>query len=77
MNVNQMNAEFGMGMPTTYEHQFPSLPDDVRTRDDDDRFPKLPDTKPGAPDTHLDITLSEDIDATLDGPESVSHGWGL
>ena len=77
MNVNQLNEQFDMGMPTTYEHQFPSLPDEVPERNDDDRFPRLPDTKPGAPDTYLDITLPEDIGFGMEDKEDFSQGMGM
>lgn len=77
MNVNQLNEQFDMGMPVTYEHQFPSLPDEVPERNDDDRFPRLPDTKPGAPDTYLDITLSEDIGFDREEKEDFSQGMGM
>ena len=74
MNVNQLNEQFDMGMPTTYEHHGPSLPDEGRTRDDDDRLPKLPDTKPGVPDTYLDITLPDDVEFGKEDKEEFSHG---
>ena len=77
ININQLNEQFDMGRPTTYEHQFPSLPDEVLERNDDDRFPKLPDTKPGAPDTYLDITLSEDIGFDREEKEEFFQGMGM
>lgn len=78
ININQLNEQFDMGMPTTYEHsQFPSLPDEGLERNDDDRFPRLPDTKPGAPDTYLDITLSKDVEFEREDKEEFSQGMEM
>ncbi|MBQ8626139.1 MAG: hypothetical protein IJ419_08260 [Agathobacter sp.] len=65
ININQLNEQFDMGMPTTYRHS---------------QFPSLPDTKlgaPGAPDTYLDITLENIKFGGEDKEEEFSQGMEM